>query len=150
MAKTVDHTGRRFGRLVALHMAPSRGTNRNTWWTCRCDCGAIKDVNSSHLVAGRVVSCGCWRNQRTAARSFKHGHAARGGPIQHPGPDPKRLALFAPLIEWCERPTSMHLCSQLWRRGRVNLPAKWRVSADLERRRNAFTVGHSWSNTDVN
>jgi hypothetical protein len=30
----------------------------------RCDCGAIKTANRSDVAAGKVISCGCSKNQR--------------------------------------------------------------------------------------
>lgn len=57
MPKALDLTNQRFGRLVALEKAPSR--NKKTYWKCRCDCGKIKEIQTSHLTSGAIQSCGC-------------------------------------------------------------------------------------------
>ncbi len=63
-----DITGERFGRLVALS---HEFRHRQTYWTCRCDCGGYTEVTlgnltTAHRVSGtsrvsRVQSCGCLR-----------------------------------------------------------------------------------------
>lgn len=52
-----DITGKRFGRLTALYIVGSR--NRRKLWHCRCDCGREIDVESSYLIDGSRISCGC-------------------------------------------------------------------------------------------
>lgn len=53
-----DRTGQRIGRLVVTCLSTYR-TAKNIYWTCLCDCGAIKDIPVSNLLSGRVLSCGC-------------------------------------------------------------------------------------------
>lgn len=48
-----DITGQRFGKLVALEYVG------NSQWKCKCDCGTIVVVNTSHLMSGHTTSCGC-------------------------------------------------------------------------------------------
>jgi len=60
-----DLAGQRFGRLVAVAIAPQCG--RRTAWTCRCDCGATPVVRAQSLRAGRTCSCGCLRRAHGAA-----------------------------------------------------------------------------------
>ena len=57
-----DHTGARFGRLVALE---SRGHNKHKHplWLCRCDCG--KEVVSQFP---RRLSCGCLQREKARER----------------------------------------------------------------------------------
>lgn len=57
MAKALDITGQRFGKLVALSKAPSR--SGKTYWLCQCDCGNQKEIQTSHLTNGQTLSCGC-------------------------------------------------------------------------------------------
>lgn len=51
--------GRRFNRLEVIEFAghPNR---RTTLWKCKCDCGNISIVMSTHLKTGHTKSCGCW------------------------------------------------------------------------------------------
>lgn len=48
-----DITGQRFGKLVALEYVG------NSQWKCKCDCGTVVIVNTSHLMSGHTTSCGC-------------------------------------------------------------------------------------------
>ena len=61
MPKALDLTGQKFGYLTALKKAPSKG--KKTYWTCKCDCGNIKDIQTSHLTSGATQSCGCLKNE---------------------------------------------------------------------------------------
>ena len=38
MAKRIDITGKKFGKLTVLHFA-GYDNNRQGLWKCRCDCG---------------------------------------------------------------------------------------------------------------
>lgn len=64
LGKLIDLTGQRFGRWVVIQRAPNKG-NR-TFWTCKCDCGNIKDVPSISLRKGESKSCGCFNNELCA------------------------------------------------------------------------------------
>lgn len=68
----VDRIGQRFGRLVVIATAPTKG--KQTRLLCRCDCGNEKDVQSGNLTNGHVRSCGCLAVDH--GRSFAtHGHS---------------------------------------------------------------------------
>ena len=54
-----DMTGLRFGRLTVVAKVPHR--RHLSQWLCRCDCGNESNVVRAPLLAGRVVSCGCWK-----------------------------------------------------------------------------------------
>lgn len=58
-----DHTGKRFGSLVALERIP-KYYNNQTAYRCVCDCGSECFKLSSSLVTGDVKSCGCKMNKR--------------------------------------------------------------------------------------
>lgn len=57
MAVSIDLTGQRFGKLVAINIVGKRGTY--IAWKCLCDCGNECIVTSSHLRSGHTKSCGC-------------------------------------------------------------------------------------------
>lgn len=61
MAKLIDLTGRRFGRLLVVSKAPASTAFANTSarWECRCDCGSAVVVFSAALRRGATKSCGC-------------------------------------------------------------------------------------------
>ena len=51
-----DLKGQQFGEWTVLWRAPSR--NEDTYWHCRCSCGAERDVLARSLRSGRSKSCG--------------------------------------------------------------------------------------------
>jgi len=54
---SLNITGKRFGKLVAISKAPSK--NGKTYWLCQCDCGNQKEIQTNHLIEGTTKSCGC-------------------------------------------------------------------------------------------
>ena len=50
-------SGMKFGRLSVIRYAG------NTFWECKCDCGATKNVRGRHLRIGHTKSCGCLHRQ---------------------------------------------------------------------------------------
>lgn len=67
MAKLIDLTGQRFGRLVVIEKAPNEKApngNVKTMWRCKCDCGN-EVIRSSQDIrkAGDKGSCGCYRKE---------------------------------------------------------------------------------------
>lgn len=61
MAKAVDITGQRFGRLTVIERAPSpeHVDNRGAYWRCKCDCGQYHSALGQNLRKGLTRSCGC-------------------------------------------------------------------------------------------
>lgn len=66
MGKFEDLTGKTFGRWTVLSRAPNRGTR--TAWTCKCECGVVRDVLSCHLKSGKSKSCGCLSREASEKR----------------------------------------------------------------------------------
>lgn len=64
-----DHTGKRFGRLVAIKSIYNQVDNCFIW-RCKCDCGKIAYVRSSCLAQGITKSCGCLHDD-TAKKNCK-------------------------------------------------------------------------------
>lgn len=79
--RIVDHTGRRFGMLVAVEMSSAGKGYGSAYahWLCRCDCGAEKVVRSGALVSGETVSCGCAKKLGGGVRSkaIREAHTVR-------------------------------------------------------------------------
>lgn len=73
-----DLTGQKFGRLTVIAPSEKRAVNRGMMWTCKCDCGTIKDITALALKNGSVVSCGCYSKELLTIRNTKHGHEAGG------------------------------------------------------------------------
>jgi len=57
MAKSIDISGRRFGRLIAISFSHSK--DRNELWKVVCDCGVEKVIYKKTMLNGEAVSCGC-------------------------------------------------------------------------------------------
>ncbi len=58
--KVIDEVGNRYGKLVVLSRSVNQSkTKKTAYWLCKCDCGNLTIVRSSHLRNGSIVSCGC-------------------------------------------------------------------------------------------
>ena len=55
---TIDITGQRFGKLVAVRPTDER-RNGAVVWECRCDCGNVTFAVIRNLRSGSTRSCGC-------------------------------------------------------------------------------------------
>lgn len=67
--KRLDLEGKRFGSLEVVSF--SRMKRGHSAWMCRCDCGTVKEILGSKLIAGEVKSCGCKHYEP----STKHGQS---------------------------------------------------------------------------
>lgn len=62
--RTLDLTGRRFGRLIAI--CPGERRNGQTAWMCECVCGQKRTIQTKILLRGESRSCGCLRRESAA------------------------------------------------------------------------------------
>ena len=72
-----DISGQPFGRLTAIRPDGAESpTQPMIAWVCRCECGREVRVRGTHLRAGAVRSCGCWRNElnRASGRRLNREH----------------------------------------------------------------------------
>jgi hypothetical protein len=70
--KLTDRLGQRYGRLLVTERAPNKSeTDTNARWKCLCDCGRETTQYGQDLNKGKVISCGCWNEEKR----FKHGLA---------------------------------------------------------------------------
>lgn len=62
--------GQRFGRWTVLELGRylTHGSKRRPAAECQCDCGTIRIVRLNQMRGGTSLSCGCLRNELTAAR----------------------------------------------------------------------------------
>ena len=65
MSKQYDIIGKKFNKLQVISRAENRNT-RQSWWTCKCDCGSIKDIRGIKLINGLTKSCGCIKKNNYA------------------------------------------------------------------------------------
>lgn len=59
--RNIDLVGHRFGRLVVLSRSATSAK-----WVCRCDCGNLVEVTTTHLKTGHTKSCGCLQKDITS------------------------------------------------------------------------------------
>lgn len=64
-----DHVGKKFGRLTVVGVSSERKHHVD----CVCECGVKKSIRPNSLVAGVVVSCGCYNAEATRLRATIHG-----------------------------------------------------------------------------
>lgn len=72
MTKLKDLTGQNFGRLTVVSRVTQTGKVKGARWLCDCSCGRKKEIDSTHLLSGRVASCGCLQRELTIARFTQH------------------------------------------------------------------------------
>ena len=65
MAKLIDLTGKRFGRLLVVSKAESK--NKRTMWNCICDCGSRVVVGGKDMRQVKTKSCGCYHKDHYAS-----------------------------------------------------------------------------------
>jgi hypothetical protein len=82
MGKIIDITGQRFGRLLVLSYAETKG--RFAYWLSSCDCGTQLAICGAKLRNGHTRSCGCLQKEAVTKRNHsyvgKHGEAAKRTP----------------------------------------------------------------------
>jgi len=59
--KTAINIGNQYGRLTIIGRSESKKIGKSSFssWSCRCECGAIKNVMGMSLLNGDTKSCGC-------------------------------------------------------------------------------------------
>lgn len=77
MPPLIDITGNVYGRLTVSHRDGL--LSLHPAWLCRCSCGVEKRYRASDLRMGKVLSCGCLRNDRVRETITSHGDAPRSG-----------------------------------------------------------------------
>lgn len=75
--KSLSLAGQTFGRWTVVQRAGIHA-GKHYAWTCRCECGAVKDVLATSLTSGASKSCGCLMPELIAAEKTKHGLARKG------------------------------------------------------------------------
>ncbi|HFL2403586.1 TPA: hypothetical protein ACG3PH_001964 [Clostridioides difficile] len=66
MAKFLDITGKKFGRLRVIKFSKEikSGKRNRKYWLCKCDCGNFKEIRTDSLTSGLVQSCGCLKKEQ--------------------------------------------------------------------------------------
>lgn len=88
----IDLTGKIFTYLTVIKKVNDiRGSS---YWECRCKCGNIRNVKTSHLTSGGTKSCGCYGKERAT----KHGQAS--------GKRSPEYNIWASMLARCENPNN--------------------------------------------
>lgn len=74
MAKYMDLTGHRYGKLVVLEYV-GRNTSNRPLWKCQCDCGKMHIASTLDLRNGDTISCGCHKAKCLSNAMKKHGYS---------------------------------------------------------------------------
>lgn len=61
---------KRYGRLITDEIPIKRG--KAYFYKCVCDCGNTSMPERNNLFSGKVISCGCYRNEQASRRVTKH------------------------------------------------------------------------------
>lgn len=76
MAKRIDMTGEKYGRVTVVSYV-GISEDRRALWKCVCECGTTFITRGKDLRCGKVTSCGCARRERCRERmtavNTKHG-----------------------------------------------------------------------------
>lgn len=77
MARRIDLTGQRFGRLTVIRYDHSEHDGAH--WLCKCDCGTEKVIAGYLLRNGATKSCGCLKSDasREALEKAREARKAR-------------------------------------------------------------------------
>lgn len=89
LEQTVDITGQRFGKLVALKPTDERRRGI-VLWECQCDCGNIAYVLKTNLKKGATRSCGCLHRESTNRNPVRDLTGQRFGRLVVKGPTEQR------------------------------------------------------------
>lgn len=79
MARKIDLSGQRIGKLTVLSPAQTRISpcgSKKAYWLCKCDCGRKKEIAASSLLSGAVESCGCNVQKNTSTLNRTHGKSS--------------------------------------------------------------------------
>lgn len=65
MAKVIDITGKKYGKLTVIERVeqPPEKKTKGAYWKCLCECGNIFICRGVNLRSGGAKSCGCLREE---------------------------------------------------------------------------------------
>ena len=73
MAKRLDITGQKYGKLLALNYDHTDEKSKKAVWKCLCDCGKYHFATAKDLRSGNTKSCGCIKIDRAKHMKYKDG-----------------------------------------------------------------------------
>lgn len=107
--RLIDRIGEQYGRLTVIARAPNRSAkDTNARWACKCECGNVTIQYGQDLKRGKVVSCGCWNNEKR----LTHGKSRS-----------RVYGIWKAMIQRCENPGA-HGYDKYGARG-ISVSAEW-------------------------
>lgn len=73
MAKKIDITGNKYGKLTAIEDTGEKSSNGSSRWLFRCDCGEEYVARKCHIVAGEMTCCRNCQRLDAKIKATKHG-----------------------------------------------------------------------------
>lgn len=64
MGAKIDLSGQKFGRLTVIK-ENGRDASNKIMWLCKCDCGNEKTIRGNDLRSGKILSCGCYQQEKS-------------------------------------------------------------------------------------
>lgn len=98
MARSINLTGQKFGRLTVLCKTNEKRYGK-TLWHCQCECGNFKDTISTSLKNGDVRSCGCLQKE-TRKENALHLDKVR---TKHGMSDSRLYRIYHNMVSRCYR-----------------------------------------------
>lgn len=79
MAKYIDLTNKKIGKLTVLERDYNTGGKSGTYWKCQCECGIIASYRRDVLLKGNKTSCGCDLAEKNSKAHLKDESGKRYG-----------------------------------------------------------------------
>lgn len=79
-SQSLDLTGKRFGRLIALERMGANDLRKGVW-KCQCDCGNLHETTTGALQSGQTKSCGCLHIETSGQNNRSHGATAKDSEV---------------------------------------------------------------------
>lgn len=133
--------GERFGAIVVVAEYAKKGTR---FWTCRCDCGKVREIRRQQIRSGQSKSCGCKihiKRKEKVAKELKQKTPTKQR-------DPRLYAVWAGMIQRCTNP-KRHNYQDYGGRG-ISVCARWLIYYDFAADMGYRPPGTSLDRKDVN
>lgn len=122
----------RYGKMQVLKLELRQdGKQKNTFASCRCECGNEKEVRLKHLKAGKIVSCGCNKAEKAKATCIKKNTI-------HNNSKTKLYSIWIGIKGRCNYPSSLHY-KNYGGRG-IKLCEEWLIFDNFQKW--AMSTGH--------
>lgn len=63
--------GDKFGSWTVISKSDKTDSSHNKYYTCKCECGTIREIVRNKLTSGHTKSCGCKRKKDMTGKVVK-------------------------------------------------------------------------------